>query len=75
MPSTLKGFGVFLCMLCSCVLAGGGEGKVYGICMHKGGRVGGRILPDNRAIVLQQCGQCRWAGGIKRRSIRAQTTN
>jgi len=26
MPSTLKGFGGLLCMLCSCVLAGGGEG-------------------------------------------------
>jgi len=27
MPSTLKGFGVLLCMLFSCVLVGGGEGK------------------------------------------------
>jgi len=27
MPSTLKGFGVLMCMLFFCVLAGGGEGK------------------------------------------------
>ena len=31
-------------------------------------------MPNSRAIVLQQCGQCRWAGGMKRRLIRAQTT-
>ena len=45
---------------------------VYGI--HRGGWVGGRILPNSRAIVLQQCGQCRRAGRMKGRLIRAQTT-
>jgi len=35
---------------------------VYSI--HKGGQGGGRILPNSRAVVLQQCGQCRWAGGV-----------
>ena len=37
--------------------------------------MGGRILPNSRAIVLQQCGQCRRAGRRKGRLIRAQTTN
>jgi len=35
-------------------------------------RRGSRILPDNRAIVLHQGGQYRWAGGIKGGLIRAQ---
>ena len=30
-------------------------------------------MPNSRALVLQQCGQCRWAGGLKGRLIRAQT--
>jgi len=34
---------------------------VYG--MQRGGRRGARILPNSRAIVLQQCGQCRWTAG------------
>ena len=34
----------------------------------------GRILPHSRAIVLQQCGQCRRAGRMNERLIRAQTT-
>jgi len=41
--------------------------------MHNEGQVGGRILPNSRAIVLQQCGQCRRAGRLKGRLIRAQT--
>jgi len=44
---------------------------VYGI--HKGVRVGGCILPNRRAIVLQQCGQCRRAGRKKGRLSRAHT--
>jgi len=44
---------------------------VYGI--HKGGPVGSRILPNTRAIVLQQCGDWKWAGGMKARLLRAQT--
>ena len=35
---------------------------------------GGLILPNTCAIVFQQCGQCKWAGGIKGRLIRAQKT-
>jgi len=35
-------------------------------------RRGGRILPNNRALVLHQGGQCRWAGGMNRWWIRAQ---
>jgi len=46
---------------------------VYGI--QKGGRGGNHILPDSHAIVLQQCGQCRRAGRMKGRLIRAQTTS
>jgi len=45
---------------------------VYGI--HEGGRVGGRMLPNSRAIVLRQCGQCRRAGRMNGRWIRAHTT-
>ena len=44
---------------------------MYGI--QTGGR-GGRIFPNSHAIVLQQCGQCRGAGRMKRRLTRAQTT-
>jgi len=29
-------------------------------------RRGSRILPDNRAIVLRQGWQCRWAAGVER---------
>jgi len=35
-------------------------------------RRGSRLLPNNRAIVLHQGGQCRWAGGMKGWLIRAQ---
>jgi len=35
-------------------------------------RRGSLILPNNRAIVLHQIGQCRWAGGVNRWLIRAQ---
>ena len=35
---------------------------VYG--KYTGGRRGGRIMPNSRAIVLQQGGQCRWARGM-----------
>ena len=31
-------------------------------------------MPKSRAIVLLQCGQCRWVEGMKGRLIRAQTT-
>jgi len=37
-------------------------GMVHGI--QKGDRRGARILLNSRAIVLQQCGQYRWAGRI-----------
>jgi len=37
-----------------------------------GDRWESRILPNNRAIVLHQGGQCRWAGGVKEWSIRTQ---
>jgi len=44
-------------------------------CMaYTKGSVGGRIFPNSRAIVLQQCGQCRRAGRMQERLIRAQTT-
>jgi len=36
-----------------------------------GGGGGGRILPNTRAIVLQQCGEWRWAGGMKARLLLA----
>jgi len=35
---------------------------VYAI--QKGGSMRCAILPDSPARILQQCGQCRWAGGI-----------
>jgi len=51
-------------------------GYCYCHCMvysiQTGGRWGSRILPNNRAIVLHQGGQCRWAGGVKGWLIRAQ---
>ena len=47
---------------------------LYGVWHTKGRLRGGLFLPDSRAVVLQQCGQSRWAGGIKGRLIRAQTT-
>jgi len=47
---------------------------LYGVWHTQGGRMGGRILPNHRATVLQQYGQCRRAGRMKRRLIRAQTT-
>jgi len=40
----------------------------------RGGWERGRILLDSRAIVLQQCGQCKRAERMKRRLIRARTT-
>ena len=46
----------------------------YGVRHTKGRSRGGRILPNSRAIVLQQCGQCRRAGRMKRRLTRAETT-
>jgi len=36
------------------------------------GRKASRILSNNRAILLHQGGQCRWAGGMKGWLIRAQ---
>jgi len=45
-------------------------GMVYSI--QTGVRKGSRILPNNRAIVLHQGGQCRWAGGMKGWLIRPQ---
>jgi len=36
--------------------------KVYGVWHTKGKPGGGRILRKGRAIVLQPCEQCRWAG-------------
>jgi len=47
---------------------------LYGVWHTKGRSRGGRILPNSRAIVLQQCGQCRRAGRKKGRLTRAQTT-
>jgi len=52
----------------------------YQYCMvydiQKGGSRWGRVLPKSRAIVLQQCGQCKRAGRIQGRLIliRAQMT-
>jgi len=43
---------------------------VYSI--HTEGQKGHLILFNNRAIVLHQGGQCRWAGGMKGWLIRAQ---
>jgi len=45
---------------------------VYGVWLTKGGPRRCAILPNSRAIVLQQCGQCRWAEEIVRCLIRAQ---
>jgi len=47
---------------------------LYGVWHTHRRSHGGRILPFSRAIVLQQGGQCRWAGGVKARLIRAQVT-
>jgi len=48
--------------------------RLYGV-WHTHGRSGwGRVLPNHRAIVLQQCGQCGRAGRLKGRLIHAQTT-
>ena len=47
---------------------------LYGVWQTQGGSEGERILPNSRAIVLQQCGQCKWAGGMKEQLIRGQTT-
>ena len=47
---------------------------LYGVWHTQGGSGGGRIFPNHRAVVLQQCGQCRWADKRKGRLIRAQTT-
>ena len=41
---------------------------VYSI--QTGSRKGSRVLPNNRAIVLHQGGQCRWAQGMKAWLIR-----
>ena len=38
---------------------------VYGLWHTKGRSRGRRILPNSRAKVLQQCGQCRRAGRKK----------
>jgi len=38
---------------------------VYGVWHKKESSRGGRIIPNSRAIVLQQCGQCRRAGRMK----------
>ena len=46
---------------------------LYGVWHTNGRSRGGRILRESRAIVLQQCGQCRWAGEIKGGLIRVQT--
>jgi len=43
---------------------------VYSI--HTGGRKGSLIPSHDRAIVLHQGGQCRWAGGMRGWLIRAQ---
>jgi len=47
---------------------------LQGVWHAKGRSRGGRISANSRAIVLQQCGQCRRAGRMKGRLIRAQTT-
>jgi len=45
----------------------------YCVWHTQGGSGGDRILPSSRAIVLQQCGQCRRAGRTKGRLIRGTT--
>jgi len=47
---------------------------LYGVRHTKGRSRRGRILPKSRSTVLLKCGQCRWAGGMKGRLIRGQTT-
>jgi len=47
---------------------------MYGKHKGQGGSEGERIFPNSRAIVLQQCGQCKRAGGMKEQLIRGQTT-
>jgi len=47
---------------------------LYGVWHTKGRFEGGRVLPNSRAMVLQQCGQCKRAGRMQGRLIRAQTT-
>jgi len=47
---------------------------LYGVWHTNGRSRRGRILHDSRAIVLQQCGQCRWAGEMKRGLIPVETT-
>jgi len=47
---------------------------LYGVWHTKGRSRGGRILPNRRAIVLQQCEQCRRAGRMKGRLTSAQMT-
>jgi len=44
---------------------------LYGVWHTQGRSRGGLILRNRRAIVLQQCGQCRWAGEMKGGLIRA----
>jgi len=39
---------------------------LYDVWHGKGGSVGGRILSNGRAIVLQKSMLCRWRGAIKR---------
>jgi len=38
---------------------------VYGVWYATEGLGGDRILRNRRAIVMQQCGQCRWGGAEK----------
>jgi len=50
---------------------------LYGVRHHtiKGASKGGRLLPNRHTIVVQQCGQqCRRAGRMNGRLIRAHTT-
>jgi len=46
----------------------------HGVLHTKGRSRGGRILPNNHAIALHQCGQCRRAGRMQGRLTSAQTT-
>ena len=45
---------------------------LYGVCHTKARSRRCPIVRDSRATALQQCGQCRWAGGRKGWLIRAQ---
>jgi len=47
---------------------------LYSVWHTKGRSSEGCILPNSRAIVLQQCGQCRRAGRMNGRLTRARTT-